>query len=125
MDVIRDIVLPRKKDKNNYRIGFMLVLEQKAADLLIQDHNKITFMGHRLLVKMASTNSSTNPIPSQSMPFSRQDHPSPDPPISVAKRTDQKQEHHSITSQPSFRTVIGHIKEGDQEILRRSVIGIT
>lgn len=60
---IRDIILPRKIDKNNFRIGFILVLDRCATSNLIGEFSNTFFLGHRLLVKFVSSNIS----PSQTM----------------------------------------------------------
>lgn len=41
--VIKDIILPRKKDKNNVRFGFIVTSDEKVAKNLIEGSNMKNF----------------------------------------------------------------------------------
>lgn len=50
---ILDIVLPRRKDKNNYRIGFAVVSNLALAENLIKFFSGRSFRGNRIVLKLA------------------------------------------------------------------------
>lgn len=56
--IIRDIVLPKKYDKNNFRIGFVMDLGRDLAESLIPDFNQRISMGHKLSLKLVHNSSS-------------------------------------------------------------------
>lgn len=81
--MIRGIILPKKTDKNNYMIGFMMVLGQDAANALMKEHNNTTFMGHILQVKMAKRNSTTSKAPTTVYEKKNFVHPKSQPNLNV------------------------------------------
>lgn len=50
---IKDIILPKKRDKNNRRIGFVIAKDGVDADKLIRATKFSSFMGAWLDLKMA------------------------------------------------------------------------
>ena len=55
---IKDIILSRKRDRNNNRIGFLIVDSKQVGDLIVSSFNGRKMGRYQLVVKMAQTEES-------------------------------------------------------------------
>ncbi|WOH00278.1 hypothetical protein DCAR_0519637 [Daucus carota subsp. sativus] len=99
---IKDIILSRKRDRNNNRIGFLIVDSKQVGDLIVSSFNgrKMGRQESKVKSKTGETHGKTRNHPTQ--------------------------EHaDNLVPQPSCRTVVGTVDEEFKSILGRSLIGIT
>lgn len=118
--LIRDIKLPRKRDVNNFRYGFLMVLNYESVCTLVEEFNGKVFKDHKLLVKISKNSE-------QQYKFLK----------SKATRRNHKQDYQDniklktnnrepiLVPQPTFRIVNGTADMCLLEDLKTSLIGET
>lgn len=75
--LVLDIILLRRRDINNYRIGFMLVQNINHAKRLINQFNGASFMGYKLLIKFSNKVAKPNTNPNKNNLSSSNRRPNP------------------------------------------------
>lgn len=63
---IKDIILPRRRDRNGNRVGFLIVTSGPKSNAIIQDNNGQSFKGSIIQVKRTLTKVYHNRMPEDS-----------------------------------------------------------
>lgn len=113
--LIRDIILPRKKDKYNYRIGFMVIKGTKDGISLINKFDGTWFKGKKLSLKMAK--GSTQPDQRKISNTERKGNYGDD------KATQNRAI--EIVEQPLYRIAEGFVSKRFKKEMECSFIGVT
>lgn len=131
---VRDIILPRKRDKNNFRIGFLIVQLKDHTQNIINKLSGTYFLGNKLLLKLSAFHSDSHINSQHNIGSATNIGSQLSKGIAVNNRGtkvnqvvinhDKINEDH-LQKQPSFRTINGKVNIETREVLSRSLIGIT
>lgn len=133
-NMILDIILPKRRDVNNFRIGFILVNTLYHVKRLITAYNGTSLMGHNLLIKLSNRehrSSSTTPAARYQANASQSSeqtsgikNPSKrDMPTKKGNYTNIPEK--ILVQQPSHRTEQAMVNLDFKEELQRSLLGFT
>lgn len=131
--LIKDIILPRKRDIRNNRIGFIIVDNLGLAETLVRNFHQKQMGRWKLMVKISDRKSGKDKMDSSE---DKKDTNHSDKKEAAAERANKskwKSQSNTksrgikdyIVEQPLFRTINGTIDEDFKETLSRSLIGVT
>lgn len=122
---VKDIILPRKRDINGKRFGFIHTYDHHTAISIVKHFNGSSLMNNKLLVKINTKVRKSRASVSSSMPQQMVNFPPP-PPL---RRTDKDVRSIStpqvVIDQPLHRTLTLEPEEHSQQQLDRSLIRVT
>ncbi|WOH15608.1 hypothetical protein DCAR_0935151 [Daucus carota subsp. sativus] len=132
---IRDIILPKRRDKFNHRFGFLIVGSMTDAQELITSFNG-TWIGRFKLTLYVARDFYGQPEHSFKKEVTRTDAKNRQRnrpqrkealPTQVQSLGEQRVDgiSENLVKQPSFRTIQGNISNGCQQLLNRSLVGST
>lgn len=114
---IRDIILPRKRDINGNRIGFIKMEKRREAEELIYELDNTIFMGHRIHLKFTQSGNKNYQQKAKSENIDRRnEHKETD--AGTIKETE-------LVDQPKFRIIKLLVDNIFGEEATRSLVGIT
>ncbi|WOG87204.1 hypothetical protein DCAR_0206427 [Daucus carota subsp. sativus] len=125
---IKDIVLPKRRDRNNNRIGFLIVESKKEVEYLITSFNGRRMGRNHLVVKMAQNNGSRAKMQQSENNSVRKGEELGDKAGNTIAKPQNGANHEcmeNLVTQPSFRTIVGKVDDEFKDILGRSLVGIT
>lgn len=111
---MKDIILPKKRDVNGKRYGFIITYDLPFAIHLTQTCNGEYLMRNKLLLKLNTTERSMS-----------QDRQLPYPPPPVQKPNPSMKSTEELVKQPSHRTIMINLEASSAQVMERSIIGIT
>lgn len=131
---IVDIILPKKRDRNGNRFGFLKVRNMRIAENIIKDRDDNIFLGYRILLKLTKRKVSPDLSTKKKQGFLRKREEG----IKIGGELERKdkddiynlkkselEQRSSLIEQPKHRQRILQVEEKSKEESLRSVIGIT